>query len=123
MSLSSQELFAAIIAAPKKRTADLDASTLSSLLKLGSAALLNLASPFLKHALVAGGAAGDITVTGIKTTDTLALVLRFIGAGVAVTDVTDLTSEFTITATSKINNNGGTASTSDKLLVVWIAKS
>ncbi|MFO1126369.1 MAG: hypothetical protein U1E25_14570 [Methylocystis sp.] len=36
--------------------------------------------------------AGDITVSGIKTGDELNEVLRFIGAGTAVTDVTDLTS-------------------------------
>jgi hypothetical protein len=70
-----------------------------------------------KHALVAGGAAGDITVTGIKVGDELLEVLWFVGAGTAVTDVTDLTAEFTITATNTINNTGGTASTGDKLLV------
>lgn len=78
-----------------------------------------LAGGFAKHALVAGAAAGDVTVTGIKTGDELDAVLHIIGAGVAVTDVADLTSEFTITATNKINNTGGTASSGDKLMVLW----
>ncbi len=90
---------------------------------LGTAALLNLAAAFNKHAVVAGGAAGNITVTGIKTTDTLAAVLRLVGAATTLTNITDLTSEFTITATSTINNTGGTATTADKLLVLWTAAS
>src|SRR5438046_2754800 len=91
-----------------------EAATERSRLDLGTAARLNLASPFLKRALIAGGAAGNFTVTGIKTTDALSLVLRFIGAGTAITDVSDLTSEFTITTTNTINNTSGTATTSDK---------
>jgi hypothetical protein len=99
------------------------AGTARTNLGLGTAAVRNLAAVFLKKALVAGAAAGNITVTGIKTTDALSLVLQFIGAGTAVTDVTDLTSEFTISATNTINNTSGTASTGDKLLVVWVAAS
>jgi hypothetical protein len=69
---------------------------------------------------VAGGAAGDITVTGILTTDTLVSVLRLdIDATAANTDLDDLTSEFTITAANTINNVGGTASTGDKLMVTY----
>lgn len=88
---------------------------------IGTAAALALVAGFAKHALIAGGAAGNFTVTGIKTTDTLNLVLHIIGTGVAVTDITDLTSQFTITATNTINNTSGTASTSNKLLVFWTA--
>lgn len=76
-----------------------------------------LAGGFAKHAVVAGGAAGNFTVTGILTTDELNEVIYYVGAGVAVTDVSDLTSEFTITASNTINNTGGTASTGGKLLV------
>ncbi len=90
---------------------------------LGTAALLNLAAAFNKHAVVAGGAAGNITVTGIKTTDTLGAVLRLVGAATTMTNITDLTSEFTITATNTINNTAGTATTADKLLVLWTAAS
>ncbi len=71
-----------------------------------------------KNAVVAGGAAGDITVAGIVATDTLELVLYLVGAGVAVTDASDLTSEFTVAA-GKINNAAGTATTGGKLLVQW----
>lgn len=73
---------------------------------------------FAKHALVAGGAAGDITVAAIKVGDELNEVIYFVGAGVAVTNVSDLTAEFTVAA-GKINNTGGTASTGGNLLVRW----
>ncbi len=112
MTITQAQLTAAI----------LSGSRAQSDLGLGTAALLNLTSPFLKYALIAGGAAGNLTVTGIKTTDSLRLVLYFIGAGTAVTDVSNLTSEFTISATNTINNTGGTASTG-KLLVVWVSPS
>jgi len=88
---------------------------------LGTAASLALIAGFAKHALIAGGAAGNFTVTGIKTTDTLNMVLQFVGAATTVTNVADLTSEFTITALNTINNTAGTASTGDKLLVLWTA--
>jgi hypothetical protein len=94
-------------------------------LGLGALATLNavantlLAGGFSKHALVAGAAAGDVTVAAIKAGDELNLVLRLIGAGTAITDVSDLTSQFTVTANGKINNTAGTASTGDKLLVLW----
>lgn len=73
----------------------------------------------LHQAVVAGGAAGNRTVTGITTIDVLTSVIRYIGAGVAVTDVTDLTSQFTITADNTINNTAGTNTTGDKLVVTW----
>lgn len=75
---------------------------------------------FLGKGVVTGGAAGDHTVTGIATTDELVLVLYFVGAGTDVTDITDLTSEFTITAANTINNTGGTATTGGKLLVLYL---
>lgn len=77
--------------------------------------------PF-RTALVAGAAAGDITVAGIKVGDELLQVVEYIGAGVAVTDVALLTSEFTVAA-GKINNTGHTDTTGSKLLVVWVQKS
>ena len=78
---------------------------------------VKLAGGFAKHAVVAGGAAGDFTVTGIAAADELNEVLYYVGAGVAVTDISDLTSEFTITGANTINNTGGTASTGGKLVV------
>jgi len=70
---------------------------------------------------VAGAAPGDVTVTGINVGDTLVSVIFFPGAGLAVTDVIDLTSEFTITALNTINNGGGTDTSGGKLLVMWTA--
>lgn len=69
---------------------------------------------------IIGGAAGDHTVTGIKTTDTLLGVqaITFI-TGVPV-DVTELLSEFTITADNTINNTGGT-DTTEMLVLVHVA--
>lgn len=64
-----------------------------------------------------GAAAGDVTVTGIATGDKLLAVIVLVGAGVDVTDITDLTSEFTITAADTINNTGGTSTASNKLLI------
>jgi hypothetical protein len=92
-------------------------------LGLGTAAKLNLALPIVKVKVVAGGAAGNFTVTGIKTTDSLVSVLRLVAAATTMTNITDLSSEFTITATNTINNTSGTATTSDKLLVIWVAAS
>lgn len=79
-----------------------------------------LAGSFLGKAVVAGGAAGNFTMTGIATTDQLVLVLHLAGAGTAVTDIADLTSEFTISAANTINNTGGTASSGGKLLVLYL---
>ncbi len=69
--------------------------------------------------LVAGGAAGDFTVAGIDVGMTLVSVLYHVGAGLVVTDIQDLTSEFTITAPNTINNAGGTDTTGGKLQVLW----
>lgn len=68
----------------------------------------------VKAALVAGGAAGDITVTGIATADNLVMVLHNTAGTLA-----DLTSEFTISAADTINNAGGTDTSSDQLVVFY----
>lgn len=73
---------------------------------------------FAKHALIAGAAAGAHTVTGIKVGDELNEVMYFVGAGVAVTDVADLTAEFVVTADT-ITNTAGTDTTGGKLAVRW----
>lgn len=70
-----------------------------------------------KTAVVNGGSAGNITVTGIATTDVLLAVLYYPISTGTVTSVSDLTSEFTISAANTINNTGGTATTSGKLEV------
>lgn len=70
-----------------------------------------------KTAVVNGGSAGNITVTGIATTDVLEAVLYYPISTGTVTGLSDLTSEFSITAANTINNTGGTATTSGKLEV------
>jgi hypothetical protein len=78
-----------------------------------------LKAGILKQALIAGGAAGAHTVTGIEANDELVSVLHYsTGAALA-----DLTSEFSITADDTIDNTGGTATTGDQLWVTWIDKS
>lgn len=64
---------------------------------------------------IAGGAAGNLTVTGIKLGDKLLVVVDTEAASA------NLASEFTITADDTINNTGGTDTTSKDLLVVWEA--
>lgn len=64
---------------------------------------------------VAGGAAGNITVTGVKQGDILKSVQRVDAAGA------NLAGEFSITADNTINNTGGTNTTGFTLLVIWIA--
>jgi hypothetical protein len=73
-----------------------------------------------KFAVVKGGAAGDITVTGVEAGDPLLCVLG-IGkwSGVYFTNtVQDFTAEFS-TLAAKVNNTGGTATTNWRLLVGW----
>lgn len=77
------------------------------------------AGGFAKHALAAGGAAGAHTATGIKAGDHIDEVLYFIGAGVAVTDIADITSEFSITGNNAVTNASGTDTTGGKLVIRW----
>ena len=72
-----------------------------------------------KQAVVTGGAAGDLTLTGVAAGDSLIGVIQHVGAGTDVTDVADLTSEFSITGANTINNTGGTNTTGSKLVVTW----
>jgi len=70
----------------------------------------------LKMTVIAGGAAGNHTVTGIATEDHLVSVIHLdLGAN----GETDLTSEFTISAANTINNTGGTDTSNDTLLVMY----
>lgn len=76
----------------------------------------------IKTALVAGAAAGDVTVTGINLGDVLLGV-----HAVALTEGTpntfsgydEVTSEFSVTADDTINNTGGTSTANKLVLVVW----
>ncbi len=75
----------------------------------------------LRVTVVDGGAAGDHTVTGIKTNDVLKSVVHLEGDGTQLTGAADLTDEFSITDDDTINNDGGTSSANGVLLVVYIA--
>ena len=66
-----------------------------------------------------GASAGDVTVTGINVGDELIAVHFYVGSGTAVTDVTDITSEFTISAADTINNDTGTDSSGGNLRIIW----
>lgn len=74
----------------------------------------------LKVAVIAGGAAGNHTVTGIRVGDELVSVIHVAGAGTDVTDIANLTSEFSVSADDTINNTGGTSSAGGKLLIHYI---
>lgn len=71
------------------------------------------------HAVIVGAAAGNLTAPGITTADAIDSVIQYVGAGTAVTDIVDLTAEFTITADDTINNAAGTDTTDSKLVVNW----
>lgn len=63
-----------------------------------------------------GAAAGNVTVTGVATTDTLVFVGVFTTKA-SIATFADLTSEFTISATNTINNTAGTSTANNQLLV------
>lgn len=69
-----------------------------------------------------GAGAGNVTVAGVSVGDKL---LKVIAVGfttsAVVNAVTDLTTQFTITAANTINNTGGT-STADKTVLVLYAQ-
>jgi hypothetical protein len=86
--------------------------------------LASLLATHLKLFLAAGGAAGDITVTGVLATDVIVGVSAFAlteGTPNTFSGIANLASEFT-TATDKVNNAGGT-STANKLLVIVVERS
>lgn len=72
----------------------------------------------LGFALVDGGAAGDITVSGITLKDEL-LYVGSIASASDVLSTSDLTEEFDIDSADTINNTGGTSSANGALLVIW----
>jgi len=69
----------------------------------------------LSSRVVAGAAAGNITVTGIKLNDRLVLVQD-------LTTGADITTEFSVTADDTINNTGGTSTAGHSVLVTWERK-
>jgi len=67
----------------------------------------------LTSRLVAGAAAGNLTVTGIKKGDNL-IIVQDLGVASA-----NIASQFTVTADDTINNTGGTSTATHNVLVVW----
>ena len=70
-----------------------------------------------KYFVADGAAAGNVTVTGIATTDTLLFVGVFTTKA-SIATFADLTAEFTITATNTINNAAGTSTANNQLIVI-----
>jgi hypothetical protein len=68
----------------------------------------------LKSRVVAGAAAGNITVDGINPGDKIVTVINLSAAGA------NLASQFRPTAIDTINNTGGTVTTGMLLLVQWV---
>lgn len=95
-------------------------ATNSMLVGLASVATaIPLATKGLRATVVAGGAAGDITIAAIAVGDLLVLVARLDrDATAANVNLSDITSEFTVAA-GKINNAAGTNTTGDTLLVLY----
>jgi len=83
---------------------------------LGHAVLNERTQPVEVTVMVAGAAAGDVVVEGILATDELvAVFVEDAESGVQ----TDLTAEFEVADDDTINNEGGTSSAGDTLLVVY----
>ena len=76
--------------------------------------------PFIRQKALVGGAAGNLTITGIRVGDQLVSVISC-NTGAANNGYADLTSEFTITADNTINNTGGTSSATYGVVVTWLA--
>lgn len=74
----------------------------------------------VKTTIIAGGAAGNHTVTGIKPRDTLVSVLHQDYTDASETG-DDITGEFTISAADTINNAAGTDTTGGFLVVTYLS--
>lgn len=69
--------------------------------------------------VIPGGAAGDHLLDGhLPASGSLLLSVRQVAAAFA-NNGTDRTAEFSITGLNKINNNGGTDTTNDFLVVTY----
>jgi hypothetical protein len=84
-----------------------------------ASALLTTTDP-VKKATMAGGAAGDITVSGVAVGDVLVAVYSAADNGSSAPTIASLLSEFSVTATNTINNTGGTSTSGKSLIVVWV---
>lgn len=77
--------------------------------------------PALKQYVVKGGAAGNLTVTGIATDDVLVgvVAMKPSSATGVIATVLNLTSEFTISAANTINNSAGSTTTGYGVIVTY----
>lgn len=77
--------------------------------------------PKLRFMFLQGGAAGPLTLTGIrKNKDYIVSVISLVVSDlVPWGTATDLTSQFSISADDTIDNTGGTATTLKGVFVVW----
>jgi len=90
----------------------------SSMVENGSITGSKITNP-IKIALISGGAAGNHTVSGLTIRDELIAVFEQNGtSGI----LTDLSTEFSIKKANTIDNTGGTATSSDKLLIFYLSK-
>lgn len=78
----------------------------------------NLPVGFLQADLIAGGAAGAHTVTGMAVGDEIVFVGMFVTAA-SIATLSDITAEFTA-GVNDANNAAGTNSTNNQLLILWI---
>jgi hypothetical protein len=75
----------------------------------------------IRQRFVKGGAAGNLTVTGVAVGDPIYWVtgVSKYSANLFIATTVDFTTEFSITAANVINNTGGTATTGWVLAVAW----
>ena len=78
-----------------------------------------IAPGYSRVAVVPGGPPGGIPVPGILVSDALYGVVYFPGAPAALTDIIDLTGQFTVPAAGVISNTGGADTSAGKLLVLY----
>lgn len=90
----------------------------SDLIEDGAVTGAKITNP-LRVSIIDGGSAGVHTVTGIKNGDELISVLEQNGTSGLLTD---LTVEFSIVKVDTISNTGGTATSGDKLVVLYLSK-
>ena len=75
--------------------------------------MLKRSPTLFDQTIVAGAVAGDLTVSGIKPGDELVAVLD-------ISSGSDLTGEFTITGDNTINNDGGSSTDTNNVIVTWV---
>ena len=79
--------------------------------------MLKRSQPIVMTQGVSGGVAGNIAVSKIHKDDQLVSVIHHTAGALPA----DLTDEFSVGATGYINNTGGTATSSDFLVVTWLS--